>query len=156
MRDEVTKLERGYKEKKSLVRVDGSETLHGRDWKRRKQELCARSGGQCEQMVSDTERCRSAAVEAHHVRPRSKGRDDRLANLAHLCHFHHERLDWKKIRLRDLRAEQGKPRKCLIHPKVFFDGYVTGCPLCKLLAENDFKNLMEKGELKNEQNKTHP
>ena len=143
MRDEVEKLRRGYVEKESLIRPDGSERLVRRDWKRRKQELALRSGGQCEQMVTETLRCRSAATEPHHIRPRSKGRDDRLSNLAHLCHMHHSRLDWKHIRLRDLQAEVRQPKRCQIHPKVYFDGYMSGCPVCKLEAENDFKNLTD-------------
>jgi len=98
MRDEQTKSERGYVEKNSIVRFDGSEKLVGKDWKRRKQELETRSGGRCEWVNSDMERCRSAARDPHHIRARSKGRDDRLSNLLHVCGLHHDLFDWKKLR----------------------------------------------------------
>ena len=98
MQDRETKRLRGYTERDSLVRFDGSETLVGKDWKRRKVELDARSGGRCEYITSANERCRSEAVDPHHVKPRSKGRDDRIENLQHLCRFHHDLVDWKKLK----------------------------------------------------------
>ena len=97
MRDEVEKKLRGYREKDSIVRPDGSEILVGRDWKQRKRELAERCGGRCEHMISDIERCPAEATDPHHVKARSKGRDDRLTNLQGLCHPHHEMLDWKKL-----------------------------------------------------------
>lgn len=98
MQDRETKRERGYVERYSLVRFDGSETLVGKDWKRRKVELAARSRGICEYINSEGQRCRTPGEDAHHVKPRSKGRDDRLENLAHLCRFHHDLVDWKKLK----------------------------------------------------------
>jgi hypothetical protein len=98
MRDQYEKRMRGYTHPDSLVRPDGSETLVGEDRKKRKQELAARSGGRCEWIKSAGERCRTGAEDAHHKKPRSKGRDDRLENLAHLCRFHHNLVDWKHLR----------------------------------------------------------
>jgi hypothetical protein len=102
-------------EAKSRVRFDGSETLVGKDWKKRKKELWDRAGGRCEQMVQGygykfttggnitsrpvkDERCRSEGHDPHHIKPRSKGRDDRLENLQLLCRLHHDLLDWKKLK----------------------------------------------------------
>ena len=81
----------------SVVRMDGSEKLVGRDWKKRKQELAKRSGGRCEWVNSDNERCRSAGRDPHHIIERSKHRDDRLNNLIFLCGLHHSRFDWRKL-----------------------------------------------------------
>lgn len=96
LHDILTKRERGYVERDSKVLYDGAETLVRRDWKRRKEELAERSGGRCEQ-VTKGERCRKMATEAHHVKARSKGRDDRITNLLHLCHDCHQALDWKRL-----------------------------------------------------------
>lgn len=101
----MEKKARGYREKKSLVRPDGSETLVKKDWAKRKQELAQRSGGQCERILSDGTRCRNEADDPHHLKARSKGRDDRLGNLIALCRGCHNLLDWKRIKLRDLRRE---------------------------------------------------
>jgi predicted restriction endonuclease len=97
VKDEVEKKLRGYREKKSIVRPDGREILVGRDWKKRKQELVKRCEGRCEYMISDTERCRAAAVDPHHIKERSDSRDDRLDNLQGLCRPHHNLVDWKKL-----------------------------------------------------------
>jgi hypothetical protein len=102
MRDEQTKRERGYREKGSLVRFDGTEKLVGSDWKRRKEELWARCEGRCERVVGIDDaqqpvRCKAEADDPHHIVPRSKGRNDSLSNLEALCRRHHEMLDWKKV-----------------------------------------------------------
>ena len=97
LHDEETKRKRGYVEAKSVVKMDGSERLVGRDWKRRKQELAARSGGRCEWVNSDGERCRSAARDPHHIIERSRHRDDRAENLLAVCGLHHDRFDWRKL-----------------------------------------------------------
>ena len=101
MVDEQAKRERGYTDKRSKVRPDGSEILYGKDWMKRKVELWDRCQSQCEHTGFDmfmTFRCRSIATDPHHIKPRSKGRDDRLSNLKALCRMHHELLDWKKTK----------------------------------------------------------
>ena len=98
MKDEVEKRERGYKDKNSLVRPWGAEELHGADWRKRKLQLWHRCGGQCEEEIRPGVRCRNDMRDAHHVIPRSKGRDDRLANLKGLCREHHNLLDKRKTR----------------------------------------------------------
>jgi hypothetical protein len=105
MVDNEAKKRLGYKHPKSKVRFDGSEVLHGSDWKRRKEELWARCEGRCERIVGVSNdghyllpiRCQASADDPHHIVPRSKGRDDRLSNLEALCRRHHEMLDWKKV-----------------------------------------------------------
>jgi hypothetical protein len=94
-RDDTLKAQRGYTGK-SYVRLDGSEVLYGADWERRKLELWERAGGQCEQKTSFRHRCKSPADDPHHIKQRSKGRDDRIENLLALCRFHHNQLDRRK------------------------------------------------------------
>jgi hypothetical protein len=106
MQNRHEKAVRGYVEADSRVRFDGSETLVGKDWKKRKQELWNRAGGRCEQLVDISltmipVRCRTEGHDPHHIIPRSKGRDDRLENLQLLCRLHHDLLDWKKLKGRD-------------------------------------------------------
>jgi hypothetical protein len=96
LHDEETKRKRGYVERGSIVRYDGCEILVGRDWRRRKEELAARSGGICE-AVHNGVRCRSLARDPHHKIERSEKRDDRLDNLLHLCGPDHDAVDWKKL-----------------------------------------------------------
>jgi hypothetical protein len=65
-------------------------------------------------------------------------------NLHTKCGRCHRKKHNREVKLRDLLAEQGKPRKCTKHPKaVWFEGYLTGCPSCKLEAENEFNRLTE-------------
>jgi hypothetical protein len=104
MRDEVEKKARGYKDKRSKVRPDGSESLYGKDWTKRKAELWARCDGRCEQLVgwgdkASLERCRSEAMHPHHVIKRSKKRDDRLSNLLGICALHHSLAHPEKNKL---------------------------------------------------------
>lgn len=137
MRDEVEKLARGYVEKDSVVRVDGSEILVGKDWAKRKLELWTRCAGRCERLLSDGTRCRNEAHDPHHMKPRSKGRDDRIENLIALCRPCHRLLDWKRIKWTDLRREIPL-NKCEKHPKaVYFDG--KECSACQ--AERELKEL---------------
>jgi len=97
LHDEETKKKRGYVERGSIVRYDGSEKLVGKDWRNRKGELLQRSGGRCEWVNSDNQRCRSFARDPHHIKARSKGRDDRMENLLDVCPLHHDLFDWKKL-----------------------------------------------------------
>jgi hypothetical protein len=96
-KDPELKRIRGYTDPKSFVRTDGSEVLHGEDWKKRKQELWFRCGGQCEYIYPNKARCRGDCVDPHHIKPRWPVRDDRLDNLLGLCREHHKLLDKRKI-----------------------------------------------------------
>ena len=104
---------RGYTDKKSFVRNDGSEVLHGKDWDKRKWELGERCLGHCEYvpyrqewiqgigwLYAGINRCPMPADDPHHIKPRSKGRDDRLSNLQALCRYHHDLLDRRKPKWR--------------------------------------------------------
>lgn len=104
-KDPELKAQRGYTDEKSFVRPDGSEVLHGADWKRRKRELRHRSGGQCEYELRPGVRCINDAVDPCHVEPRHPIRDDRLSNLlagCRICHDKHDKavakrqLQWRK------------------------------------------------------------
>lgn len=95
-RDAAEKQRRGYTDPKSFVRNDGSERLYGLDWIRRRRELYRRAQGQCEYV--NISRCTMDAADPHHIKPRSKGRDDRLSNLQALCRYHHDLLDRRKPR----------------------------------------------------------
>jgi hypothetical protein len=94
------KAERGYTDPRSFVRNDGSEVLYGEDWVARKLEIWARGNGKCERIVDPIaeERCRNEMHDPHHIRKRSKGRDDRASNLIGLCRMHHDLLDERKPR----------------------------------------------------------
>jgi hypothetical protein len=141
MKDEIAKRERGYKEKGTIVRPDSSEILVGADWTKRKTELWTRAGGRCERILSDGTRCRNEAHDPHHMKPRSKGRDDRIENLIALCRGCHNLVDWKRIKLRDLRREYVALKKCPKHPQAApFDGPV--CPACK--ASEEFLALTDR------------
>lgn len=88
------KAERGYSDPKTFVRDDGSEVLHGEDWKQRKEELWHRSEYRCE--VRSPLRCQKEAVHPHHLEKRSVYRDDRMENLLAVCAFHHEKFHPEK------------------------------------------------------------
>jgi hypothetical protein len=102
IKDHDEKLRRGYVEKDSMVWLDGSEKLVRRDWVKRQRELLLRSGGRCERATvlgkSHVSWCQGYGEEPHHIKPRSKGRDDRLSNLAHLSHWCHAAEDPRKVR----------------------------------------------------------
>jgi len=112
-RDKQATVARHFKDPRSYVAPDSREVLYTKDWKARVAELKERSGGRCEQMVDGfdlhrtvggwesrgtKDRCRSEAADPHHIIPRSKKRDDRLANLRALCRLHHNWLDPRKVR----------------------------------------------------------
>src|SRR5438445_8650144 len=89
-----------YKDPKSYRTLDGREVLYRKDWEQRKLELWERCGGRCEYRLTwkqgrDTVgvRCQREANDPHHLRARSKGRDDRLNNLQALCRHHHRLLE---------------------------------------------------------------
>jgi hypothetical protein len=87
LKDPKAKIDRGYRCRDSFVRPDGSEVLFGNDWRRRKQQLFKRAGGQCElceMYFSDRNE-----MHPHHLRHRWPDRDDRLENLQALCYWCH-------------------------------------------------------------------
>jgi hypothetical protein len=100
-----------FQEDKSYVCPDGREILHGKDWKRRVEELRVRSGGRCENLfirINDDQfeehiRCRREARDPHHKTLRSVKRDDRLEALLAVCGPCHEMLD------REQRKTRPKP-----------------------------------------------
>ena len=110
LQDRQAKARLGYTDPKSRVYTDAQgnvirETLHGEDWKKRKQELWDRAGGRCEEILQVNhadgggwERCRSQADDPHHKIKRSKGRNDMIGNLEALCRYHHDRKDNRKVR----------------------------------------------------------
>ena len=91
--------QRQFVERKSYVCKDGREVLHGVDWQRRVKQLRERCGGRCEYMIEHPEdampsiRCAREAADPHHIKLRSRGRDDRLLNLMAVCRHHHQVLD---------------------------------------------------------------
>lgn len=92
--------QRQFVERKSYVASDGREVLYKLDWKRRVKQLEARCGGRCEHIFKTSEgeemRCSRPAAHPHHLVKRSKGRDDRISNLAALCVFHHRAMHPEK------------------------------------------------------------
>jgi hypothetical protein len=93
-RDIDATAERKFVERKSHVTKDGREVLYKIDWQRRVQELRQRCGGRCEYMIPLANiRCSREAADPHHIKLRSRGRDDRLSNLLAVCRYHHGILD---------------------------------------------------------------
>ena len=93
-RDREQTIAKQYLDARSYMTLDGREILYGEDWRARKFDLWQRCGGKCEYFV----RCTAEAADAHHIIPRSKGRDDALANLQALCRYHHNLIDRRKPR----------------------------------------------------------
>ena len=107
-RDVAATEEANFFEPGSYIALDGRHVLKGLDWKERKGELFKRSGGRCEYINSDGERCRSEAAIPSHIIPRHPKRDDRLSNLAHQCIFHDqltEAQSWRKPRWGEGKTE---------------------------------------------------
>lgn len=92
-RDEQGKELLGYKHPRSFVRTDGSEVLYGIDWEKRVEEIAIRSGGICEVPLENGVGCGEEPVDPHHLKRRSKGRDDRASNLAFVSRSCHRLLD---------------------------------------------------------------
>ena len=92
----------GFKDDRSYCRRDGKQVLYGVDWTQRKRELWTRAKGFCEMgtrmLKPHVSGCSGLADEPHHITPRSKGRDDRISNLAGLSHDCHDSLDKRRPR----------------------------------------------------------
>jgi hypothetical protein len=99
---------RKFVERKSHVTKEGREVLYKLDWKRRVIELRERCGGRCEYVIHGIGevtadgglRCSREAADPHHIKLRSRGRDDRLSNLLAVCRHHHQILDAEQRRER--------------------------------------------------------
>lgn len=125
LRDPIAKEKLGYTNSKSIVWMDGREKLVQEDWDRRKLELFELCGKRCQYDARIYEltgtammmafhdgkdwRCRVTfatvdEMDPHHIRKRSKSRDDRLKNLLALCRYHHRLVDPRKPRFGEHRA----------------------------------------------------
>src|SRR5258708_4575711 len=93
---------RHFFDARSYIAPDGREILYGKDWEARKIELHIRSNGWCERFTiwrkGHDAWCLGRGEEPHHIIQRSKGRDDRLENLANLSHACHSAEDPRKVR----------------------------------------------------------
>jgi hypothetical protein len=112
---------------KSVVLLDGRETLHCTDYTRRVREVEERDGYKCQWAVGDFnaelyKRCGAPSNgHPHHIVKRSKGRDDRASNLMAICDYHHK-----------IAHPEKQPR------------FTTSAE--KRKAEEDFNKLYPKGE----------
>lgn len=91
-------VDRVLKDSKSRVTRKGYERLYGADWTDRRKETFLKCGGLCHFCFLV---CNWPNGHAHHIKHRSKGRDDKLENLlwAHPeCHRkeHNRVLKWSK------------------------------------------------------------
>ena len=85
---------RRFSDPRSYVACDGRDVLCGKDYDRRKREVLERDGYKCQWVViarANPTTCAGAANNnPHHRVKRSKGRDDRAANLIAICDIHHK------------------------------------------------------------------
>jgi 5-methylcytosine-specific restriction endonuclease McrA len=91
-------LAKAYMNNRSHITVDGREILAGIDWERRKREIWLRNHGKCEAFLVGLPHCSNEMDDPHHIRPRSKGRDDSLDNLVGLCRGCHRLVDRRQPR----------------------------------------------------------
>lgn len=100
--DRQATAERRFEHSKSRVLKDGRLILIGEDWTEQKVALFLRSNGKCERYSilgrPHDAWCSGKSEEAHHIIARSKGRDDRMPNLAGLSHACHSAEDPRKVR----------------------------------------------------------
>ena len=87
---------------KSRIRIlpEGREICRGYQWEKRKRELRERANGMCEGWTVEASHASHYIGnfgDAHHKIPRSKGRDDRLSNLAYICRDLHMAIDPRKV-----------------------------------------------------------
>jgi hypothetical protein len=61
---------------------------HPTQYGRARRWVESRAGGRCEARVDGV--CESRGVHAHHIKPRSAGRDDSMGNLLWVCRACHE------------------------------------------------------------------
>ena len=71
--------------KESYIHLDGRWVLFGADWEAQKRRVYARDGYRCVKCGA------TQNLDPHHKKWRSKGRDDRLENLATECRDCHNK-----------------------------------------------------------------
>ena len=82
-RDAEATTKAGFRDSRSFVHLDGRWYCYGADMSAQREKCMKRDGGRCV-------RCGSIFwLEAHHRKPRSRGRDDRVDNLETLCKSDH-------------------------------------------------------------------
>lgn len=89
----------GYKDPTSRVLPDGREILKGDDWIDRVVLLAIRAFQMCQGnlFIDGHGPHELIGGDPHHIIPRSKGRDDRLFNLAYVCREAHRLLDRRQV-----------------------------------------------------------
>lgn len=101
-KDKQATMDMQFLDPRSYVTPDKREVLYGKDWKARVEDLRLRSSGKCERFTilgkPHDAFCHGEAADPHHIVPRSKGRDDRMPNLAGLSRACHSAEDTRKPR----------------------------------------------------------
>ena len=92
-KDDQATMDQQFLSPDSYVTMDGREILAGKDWTARKYMVWCRAHGKCE-----IKGCSNAMDDAHHIIPRSKGRNDLLENLMAICRHHHILIDRRQVR----------------------------------------------------------
>ena len=105
-KDPLATIGRGFLDPRSFVSRDGRQFLYGEDMSVRRHEVFERSGGFCEepgcnrQIYEELPHEHPNALHVHHIKPRSKGGAEDMANLQAACtrchkkHHSDQELRW--------------------------------------------------------------
>lgn len=75
------------------------------DWRKRRDIVSNRAGGQCEHILDNGTRCTSPGTECDHI---TRGDDHDLTNLAWLCSLHHRQKT---------QREAAEARRAVLRPR---------------------------------------
>lgn len=79
------------------------------NWQELRKAVIARSGGRCELLKKDGRRCWDKGVDVDHIIPND---DDSMANLQHVCAWHHARKTGREGR--EARSVSEEPWRKLL------------------------------------------
>ena len=121
-RDEAEKQRRGYTNPRSYVRLDGSEVLHGEDWRARVEELRNLANYKCQRYAKlgreHGDGCTGWGIEPHHIIRRSVRRNDQMSNLALLSHSCHLAEDPRKVKWSAMSHDEARTWKAVAYDKL--------------------------------------
>lgn len=90
------------------------------NWQELRKAVRERSGGRCEVIKKNGQRCWDRATDCDHIKP---GDDHSLSNLRDICTWHHRRKS-----SREGNAAQAEQRAVLKYPVETHPGVIQGPP----------------------------